>query len=220
MRYAVSKIFTSRFKQVKVVSRLVTFLWYSLCLTLGLQDVLTYWLSRDISNTHKELLKYLVLHTSCKIHNCLCHAIAINEWKHYSRGTGRLELLYVCNFFHEYPESICPWESWPDSSAVILMAPPWARYFYKSNPNGNDSLIDLNKSTWYIFKWWYLFPLEPSALPRSLITVPLTTPYHVSWDVATLHFCQVTGKKFLKWVTLAFLPAGSDQLLNPSIIFQ
>lgn len=83
--HAVSKILTSRFKQVKIFSGPVTFLWYSLCLTLGLQDILADQLSRDISNIHKELLKYLVLYMSCEIQNCLWHAITINErqrnWK-------------------------------------------------------------------------------------------------------------------------------------------
>lgn len=59
MQYAVSRILTSRIKQVRKFPGPVTFLRYSLCLTLGLQDILADRLSRDISNNHKELLNIL-----------------------------------------------------------------------------------------------------------------------------------------------------------------
>lgn len=66
MCYAVSKILTSRFKEGKIFPGPVTFLWYFLHSTLGLQDSLAGRLSKDISNNHKELLKYVVFQMSCK----------------------------------------------------------------------------------------------------------------------------------------------------------
>lgn len=133
MWYAVSKILTSTFKQVMIFSGPVTFLWYSLCLTSGLQDILADQLRRDNSNNYKEHLKYLVLQMSCKRQNSLWHALTVNERQYYSKGTGKLGPSYIRLLhtfsFHEDLDSICLWKSWPGSSAVILMAPPYARYF-------------------------------------------------------------------------------------------
>lgn len=70
IEYEVLRILTRRLKQVKIFSGPVIFLWYSLCLTLGLQDILADQLSREISNNHKELLKYFVFQMSCKTQVC------------------------------------------------------------------------------------------------------------------------------------------------------
>lgn len=144
-----------------------------------------------------------------------------------STTLGELEGLSLCIYahyyfhsFHEYAEFVCHRESWSYSSAALWRAPACARYFYKSNPKGNHSWTDFNKSAWYLFKW-YLSPLKPWGLPLRLIIVTLISPHYMSKGAATLHFYQVTEKKFLKIVTLVlFLPESSGYLLNPPLIFQ